>query len=466
MKSKNMFDKDIYSRRRRSLISAFKKGILLFPGNPEAAMNYPANTYHFRQDSTFLYFFGIDLPNLAAVIDIDEGEEILFGDDFGIDDIIWMGPQPSTTELAGMAGVVKTLPFASIRDWLQKVVRQGRTVHFLPPYRGETKIQLSEWLSIPVGQLKEKASVQLVREVVRLRSVKDEHEIREIEKAVEITREMHITAMRMARPGIYEYEIAGKLEGIPGIYKGNISFPIILSINGQTLHNHYHGNRLKEGRILVVDAGAETSMHYTGDITRSIPVGGKFTGRQKDIYEIVENANREAIQSARPGITNLEQHLRAARIITGGLKEMGIMKGAVEEAVACGAHALFFPHGLGHMMGLDVHDMENLGEQYVGYDETISRSTQFGLASLRLARTLVPGFVLTIEPGIYFIPALIGIWKKEKKHADFINYAEVEKYLDFGGIRVEDNILITEDGARVLGLPIPKTVREIEEFMK
>ena len=466
MKSKNMFDKDIYSRRRRSLISAFKKGILLFPGNPEAAMNYPANTYHFRQDSTFLYFFGIDLPNLAAVIDIDEGEEILFGDDFGIDDIIWMGPQPSTTELAGMAGVVKTLPFASIRDWLQKVVRQGRTVHFLPPYRGETKIQLSEWLSIPVGQLKEKASVQLVREVVRLRSVKDEHEIREIEKAVEITREMHITAMRMARPGIYEYEIAGKLEGIPGIYKGNISFPIILSINGQTLHNHYHGNRLKEGRILVVDAGAETSMHYTGDITRSIPVGGKFTGRQKDIYEIVENANREAIQSARPGITNLEQHLRAARIITGGLKEMGIMKGAVEEAVACGAHALFFPHGLGHMMGLDVHDMENLGEQYVGYDETISRSTQFGLASLRLARTLVPGFVLTIEPGIYFIPALIRIWKKEKKHADFINYAEVEKYLDFGGIRVEDNILITEDGARVLGQPIPKTVREIEEFMK
>jgi Xaa-Pro aminopeptidase len=461
-----MFQKDVYINRRKKLASFFSNGILLFPGNLESAMNYAGNTYHFRQDSTFLYFFGLDLPGFTGVIDIDSGNEILFGNDFEMDDIIWMGPQPAVKDLAESVGVKKSIPFSALKDYLQEALKKGKVVHYLPPYRGETILQLYEWLGIPIAEIKQKSSVPLIKAVVDLRSVKADIEIKEIEAAIDITREMHITAMTMAKPGVYEYEIAGKITGIPPSHNGELSFPIILSINGQTLHNHYHGNKLKEGRMLVVDAGAESSFHYSGDITRTVPVGGKFSTRQREIYEIVLKANTETIMKAAPGVPNLDQHLLAARIIASGLKDLGLMKGDVEEAVRRGAHTLFFPHGLGHMMGLDVHDMENLGEDYVGYDDTVTRSSEFGLAYLRLAKKLKPGYVLTIEPGIYFIPALIDLWKSEKKHVDFIEYQKVETYKDYGGTRIEDNILITAIGARELGKPIPKTVKEIEEVMK
>ena len=306
----------------------------------------------------------------------------------------------------------------------------------------------------------------MINAVVKLRAVKDQYEISELEKAVDVARIMHTTAMKMAYPGNFERELAGAIEGIALSHGGPVSFPVILSMDGQTLHNHYHGNELTEGRMVVCDAGAETSMCYSSDITRTFPVGGKFSEQQKEIYEIVLQANVDTIKASKPGVSYREVHLMAARIIAEGLNGLGIMKGDVDEAVKAGAHALFFPHGLGHMLGLDVHDMEGLGENYVGYSDTLKRSDQFGLAYLRMGRELEPGFVLTNEPGCYFIPALIDQWKAEKKHAQFINYDQVEKYRKFGGVRIEDDVLITESGSRILGTPIPKTVEEVEDTMR
>ena len=440
--------------------------MVLILGNTEASYNYPANTYHFRQDSDFLYFFGLDHPGFAGVMDIDENKDYIFGNDVDIDDIIWMGPQPSVKEQALKAGVENTAPFAKLTELLNDAKVRGRKIHFLPQYRGENFIQLEKLLGIPVAKIKEEASVELIKAVVSLREVKDDFEIEEIEKAVAIAYEMHTTSMKMAMPGVVEREIAGTIEGISLAMGGPVSFPIILSVHGETLHNHYHGNTLEVGRMMVTDAGAETTMHYASDITRTVPVGGKFDRRQKEIYEIVLNANMKAIEATKPGIPNLELHLLAARTIASGLKDLGIMKGNVDDIVREGAHAMFFPHGLGHMMGLDVHDMEGFGEDFVGYNDEFKRSSQFGTAFLRLAKRHQPGFVFTIEPGIYFIPALIDMWRKEGKFTDFINYDKVESYKDFGGIRIEDDILVTETGHRVLGKPIPKTVDEIEEIMR
>lgn len=460
-----MFDAKVYTDRRNRLREEIGSGILLFPGNPEAAYNYPANTYHFRQDSNFLYFFGMAHPDLAAVIDIDNNKDYIFGNDVDLDDIIWMGPQPLMKDRAAKVGVENTAPFNDLFDLVKGAKAQGRKVHFVPPYRGETFMLLEELIGMPFNRVKEHASVELIKAIVKLRSVKDEYEIAEIEKAVDIAYEMHTTAMRMAMPGRIEREISGTMEGI-SLAKGNpVSFPIILSIHGETLHNHYHGNTLTESRMMVADAGAETTMHYASDITRTVPVGGKFNQRQKDIYEIVLEANMKTIEATRPGISNRELHLMAAKVIVDGLKDLGLMKGNTNDAVNAGAHAMFFPHGLGHMMGLDVHDMEGLGENYVGYDEEIKRSSQFGTAFLRLGRKHQPGFVFTIEPGIYFIPALIDQWKAENKFTEFINFDKVESFKDFGGIRIEDDILVTDTGYRVLGKPIPKTVAEVEEVM-
>ncbi len=353
----------------------------------------------------------------------------------------------------------------ALADFVKEAKAKGRKIHFVPPYRGETYKQLEDLLAIPYADVRSHVSEELIKGIVALRSIKDEFEIVEIEKAVDIAYEMHTTSMRMAMPGVVEREIAGTIEGISLGLGGPVSFPVILSIHGETLHNHYHGNVLKEGRMMVTDAGAETTMHYASDITRTVPVGGKFNQRQKEIYEIVLEANMKTIEATRPGITNRELHLMAAKVIASGLKNLGLMKGNVDEAVAAGAHAMFFPHGLGHMLGLDVHDMEGLGENYVGYDNEIKRSDQFGTAFLRLGRKHQPGFVFTIEPGIYFIPALIDQWRNEKKFNEFINFDKVESYKDFGGIRIEDDILVTEDGYRVLGTPIPKTISDIEETM-
>ena len=460
-----MFAKEVYWQRRKMLRNLLGDGIILIPGNEESSMNYRANTYHFRQDSSFLYFFGIDKPGFYGVCDVDNDKDILYGNDFDIDDIIWMGEQPAVSDLAAGVGIESSASINDLGDILKKALKSGRKVHLLPPYRGDHMLALTKLMGVDDEGLTKLVSQELIAAVVKLRSIKDQYEISEIEKAVDVAWIMHTTAMKMAFPGNYERELAGAIEGIALSHGGPVSFPVILSMDGQTLHNHYHGNELHEGRMVVCDAGAETAMCYASDITRTFPVGGKFSTRQSDIYNIVLKANMETIKASIPGRTYREVHLMAARIIAGGLKELGLMKGDLDEAVALGAHALFFPHGLGHMLGLDVHDMEGLGENYVGYNESLKRSEQFGLAYLRLGRELEPGFVVTNEPGCYFIPALIDQWKGEQKHAQFINYDQVEKYRGFGGVRIEDDVLITESGSKVLGTPIPKTVDEVEKTM-
>jgi len=461
-----VFPKEIYWQRRKMLREMLGEGVVLFTGNEESSMNYGSNYYHYRQDSSFLYFFGINRPGFYGVCDVDEQQDTLYGDDFGIDDIIWMGEQPSVVELAAKVSVELTGTLESLAKFLKQCLKKGRKVHILPPYRGDQVITLAGITGRGMNQVDELVSQELIKAVVKLRSVKDTYEIGEIEKSLDVARIMHTTAMKMAYPGNFERELAGAIEGIALSHGGPVSFPVILSMDGQTLHNHYHGNELEEGRMVVCDAGAESAMCYASDITRTFPVGGRFSDQQKEIYNIVLRANTESIKASAPGRTYREVHLMAARIIAGGLKDLGIMKGNPDEAVKAGAHALFFPHGLGHMMGLDVHDMEGLGENNVGYDNEVKRSDQFGLAYLRLGRKLEPGFVVTNEPGCYFIPALVDQWKGEKKHEEFINYDQVEKYRGFGGVRIEDDVLITEDGSRVLGTPIPKTVGEVEDTMR
>ena len=461
-----MFSKETYTTRREKLKGSVNEGVILLLGNVDVPMNYRSNTYRFRQDSNFLYFFGLDQQGLAGIIDVDSGEEILFGDDAGLDDIIWMGPQPPLAERAQSIGVSKTAAYAGLYEIIRDARRKGRKIHFLPPYRAENKLLLEELLGVKPAEQQAAASVELIMSIVSLRSVKEQQEIVEMERAMDTAWLMHTTAMKMAKPGVYEHEIAGVVEGIAISANGMLSFPLILSVHGETLHNHSHDNKLEKGQLLLMDGGAETAMHYATDHTRTMPVGGKFSPQQKEVYEIVLNAQVQAIRAIRPGIAFKEVHMLAAREIATGLKDLGLMKGDVESAVAKGAHALFMPHGLGHMMGLDVHDMEDLGEDYVGYDDEVKRSEIFGTAFLRLGRKLQQGFVLTVEPGIYFIPALFEQWQQEKKFIDFINYDKVKNYIGFGGIRIEDDVLVTADGYHVLGKPIPKSVADVEAVME
>ena len=459
-----MFKKEVYIERRRRLSEQLQKGLVLFLGNTDVPMNYPSNIYHWRQDSTFLYFYGLDYQNMAAILDLDSGNEYLFGNDVSLDDIIWMGPQITTEEKAFQCGVSHQLPYAKLHEMVKAAIKQGRKIHFLPPYRAENKIMLEHLTGIKPDAQKGQASIELIKAVVALRSIKDEDEVKELEKAMETAWIMHTTAMKMAKPGVYEREIAGAIEGIALAAGGMLSFPAIVTVRGETLHNHYHGNKLKKNDLLLVDTGAETSMRYASDHTRTTPVGGKFTPRQKEIYDAVLDAQLKAIEAIKPGVTNLSVHLLAAAVLTDRLKDIGLMKGDTASAVEQGAHALFMPHGLGHMMGLDVHDMEDLGEDYVGYDDEIKRSDIFGTAFLRLGRRYQPGFVLTIEPGCYFIPALIDQWQSEGRFKEFINYEKVNEYLDFGGIRIEDDILVTDSGHMTLGRPIPRSAEEVEQI--
>lgn len=462
----HLFNKDVYSNRRKKLKEEMKSGVLLFIGNQEASFNYPANTYAFRQDSNFLYYFGLDLYNLVGVMDVDADKDIIFGNDVDIDDIIWMGPQSTMKDMSAKVGIQNSAPLTELEEYLKEAIVEGRKVHFVPPYRGEHKLQLSALLGLNPCKVADYVSVDLIKAVVKQREIKEDVEIEEIEKAVDIAYEMHTTSMRMAaKPGRVEREIAGTIEGISLAKGGPVSFPIILSVRGETLHNHHHDNVIEAGQMMVTDCGAETTMHYASDITRTVPVGGKFNDRQKPVYQAVLDANMAAIEAIKPGIEYREIHFLAAKVIVEGLIKAGIMRGDAQAAVDAEAHTLFMPHGLGHMMGLDVHDMEGLGENYVGYDEKTVRSKNFGTAYLRLGKELKPGFVLTVEPGCYFIPALIDQWKAENKHAEFINYDVLETYKDFGGIRIEDDILVTENGYRVLGKPIPKTIEEVEAVM-
>lgn len=461
-----MFSKEVYVNRRNALKAKMNSGVLLFLGTSEAAVNYPGNTYRYRQDSNFNYFFGLTDPDLAAIIDLESGEEIIFGNDVDIDDIIWMGPQPFIKDKAESVGVSKSFPFAELEKYISEAKAKGRKVHFLPPYRNHNKILLNKMLGVDFDQMKAQASEDFIKAVVSLRLIKEECEIAELDKACNIGYAMHYTAMKMARLGMVEQELVGVMEGI-AISQGLMpSFPIILSQNGETLHNHSHHQVLTDGRLIVIDAGAETNSNYCSDFTRTIPSSGKFTTRQKEIYDIVAAANNHVIEISRPGISYTDVHLSMARIMAQGLKDLNILKGDVDEIVANGAQALMMPHGLGHNMGMDVHDMEDLGENYVGYDDNYKRSTQFGLGSLRMGKMLEKGHVITDEPGIYFIPALIEKWKNEGTNAQFINFDVLEKYYDFGGIRLEDDILITDEGCRLLGSKrLPITTEEVEREM-
>lgn len=454
-----MFSTETYIQRRQALKKGFDSGLLLFLGNNETGCNYEDNTYAFRQDSTFLYFFGLPYAGLAAVIDLDTNQEIIFGDELTIDAIVWMGAQPTLREKCHAAGITQVQPANALGKYLEQATLKKSLIHYLPVYRDEHRLALWHLLHVQPGN--EQPSGLFIRNVVNLRNYKTAEEVAEIEKACIATADMHLAAIRMVRPGMRECEVAAAVEAIAFAQNYRLSFPTIATIHGQTLHNHYHGNEIKSGDLFLLDAGAETERGYAGDMSSTIPADLHFTTRQREIYEIQLATHEAAVAALRPGIRFEEVYDRSACVMVEGLKSVGLMQGDAAEAVAQGAHALFYPHGLGHMMGLDVHDMENLGEAYVGYNGQ-PKSKQFGRKSLRLARELEPGFVHTIEPGIYFIPELIARWKSEKKFEAFINYQQVESYIGFGGIRNEEDYLITETGCRLLGKKIGKKPADIE----
>ncbi|MBI9068195.1 MAG: aminopeptidase P family protein [Salinivirgaceae bacterium] len=460
-----MFKKETYIKRREKLKKEVGNGLILLLGNSESPMNYADNTYHYRQDSTFLYFTGINHPDLVMLIDCDSGEEILYGDDYTIDHIVWMGQQATIASKAALCGINESQALAKLQAKLDKAKNQSRKIHFLPVYRHDNKIRLFEWLGVHPAKVSDEASLELIKAVINQRNYKSDEEIVEIEKAVNTSVDMHVAAMRMAKPGICESEIAAEMQRIAEAENGHLSFPVIATINGQTLHNHYHGNVIKDGQLFLLDCGAETEMGYAGDLSSTFPVGKTFTPEQKEIFNIALAGHEAAIDMLKPGVEFKEVYYQSARTIMEGMKSMGFVKGNIEDALINGAHAMFFPCGLGHMMGLDVHDMEDLGEVYVGWDG-VPKSTQFGLKSLRLGRKLEPGFVLTIEPGIYFIPDLIDLWKKNKTNAEYLNFDMLEKYRNFGGIRNEEDFLITPDGKRLLGKQKPKTIEQVEAERK
>jgi Xaa-Pro aminopeptidase len=456
-----MFPVQTYIDRRARLQAQFSSGLLLFLGNDESPMNYAANTFHFRQDSTFLYFFGVDQPGYAAIIDLDEGRTVIFADDLTIDDIVWTGILPTVAELAAKGGVTETRPAVALDAVVKDAVAKGRPVRYLPPYRPENKLKLFDLLGVHPGRQHDGASVDLVRAIVEMRVIKSPEEVAEVEKAVDTSVDMHLAAMRMVRPGMMESAVAARVTEIALAEGEYLPFPVIATVHGETLHNHFHGNTLKSGDMFLLDAGAETAMHYAGDLTSTFPVDATFTPRQKEVYQVVLNAHLAAVGACRPGVRFRDVHGLTCRALAAGLKDLGLMKGNLDDAVEQGAHAMFFQCGTGHMLGLDVHDMEDLGEVWVGY-EGQPKSTQFGLKSLRLARPLQPGFVFTVEPGLYFIPELARRWKAEGKFTDYIDYGTLETYLDFGGIRIEENVLVTPDGCRILGKWRPRTLEEVE----
>lgn len=462
-----MFKKDIYIDRRNKLRSKMKSGLVVIIGNNESPVNYPSNGYHFRQDSNFLYFFGINQAGFVGVMDIEADNDCIYADDFSLDDIIWMGDLPTVKEQAAMVGVSSTYSLRELQLTLQNAIKSGRRIHFLPQYRTDNRMFLQSMIGVDTAFQPQYVSQELIKAIVSLREIKSVEEIEDIERACEIGYEMHTTAMRICREGIYEREIAGVIEGIALSKGAGVSFHSIVSQNGETLHNHCHANKLQNGRLLLIDAGAETPMNYCSDNTRTIPVSGKFSPLQRDIYNIVVSMVDRAMDIIKPGVTYKSVHLEVMKVLVEGLSSVSLMKGNVEDAVAAGAGAMFMPHGLGHLMGLDVHDMEDLGENFVGYNQEIERDAQFGLASLRMAKRLEKGHVLTVEPGIYFIPALLKKWQEQKINANFINYDKVSQVLGLGGIRIEDDVLITETGRRILGKKrIPYTVEQVESFMK
>ena len=460
-----MFPAEVYIERRKKLAQLVQSGVLLFLGNANSPINYQDNVYPFRQDSSFLYYWGLNCPDLAAVLDVDEGVETVFGNELTSDELIWWGQQVSLKEAAAAVGIRQVRPFQDIESLIEKVLQGNRTVHFLPQYRVNNGLKILRWLNIPLDDVPDRVSRLFIKSVVAQRSVKSEAEIEEIEKALSTSHAMHVNAMRMTSPGMYELEIVGAMESTAYANGGcRMAYPPIFTVRGEVLHNRFHTNRMNAGDLAINDSGAESPLLYASDITRTIPVAGRFSDQQKEIYSTVLHGQETAIKAMRPGIEFRKIHWLASKALTEGLQQVGLMKGDIESSVRAGAHALFFPHGIGHMMGLDVHDMEGLGEDLVGYSDDIRRSDQFGLSNLRFARALKAGFVLTVEPGIYFIPQLMDRWRAEKKHESFIRYEALDAFKGFGGIRIEDDLLITQNGCRVLGKPIPKTIEDVETY--
>lgn len=459
-----MFSKEVYARRRQTLVAKMadsaaegKRGIALFIGNTEAPAQYKDNCYKFRQDSTWLYFFGIDQPLYAAIIDLDNGNETIFANDVEIGDIIWMGPQPSVASVAASVGVEKSAPYTDLNAAVAKVLAEGRPVHFVKPSSYYNTMKIASLLGCGTDEVAGRFSLALTKAIISMRLVKEDCEIEAIDDACNLGYEMHTVARNSIVPGIIEQEIVGKMDGVTLSKGWGVSFPTILTQHGETLHNHLHDKIIEPGKLMVIDAGAESNVHYASDFTRTYPTSGKFTAKQREIYQIVCDCNEFAFSMTRPGISYREVHLKTMHLMLEELRALDIVRGDVQDMVEAGIAGLFMPHGLGHNMGLDVHDMEDYGENYVGYDDDQRRSPQLGLGSLRMARKLVPGNVITDEPGIYFIPALIEKWKSEKTDQGFVNYSKLESYYDFGGIRLEDDVLVTADGARRLGkerLPI------------
>lgn len=459
-----MLSAEIYTQRRAKLAETLPSGLALIMGHDDTPMNFKDNPYPFWQDSTFLYYFGLNEPGLIGLIDLDESYPALFGHNRTLDEIVWAGEAPTLLERGEDIGVEDCRPLEELVDQISLALQAGRSVHFVPPYRDSTTLKLARLLEVPSGDVHAIASRELVRAVIAQRSIKSEEEVGEIEYAAELAREIHTLGMRLARPGMKEQEVVGAIEGLLLSKGSTVSFPVIFSVRGEVLHNHSHENIMQEGDLAILDAGAMSPARYASDITRTFPIGQAFSSRQKDVYQIVLTAQEAAIEAIRPDTPYEEIHILAARSMAAGLKDLGLLKGDTDAAVEQGAHALFFPHGLGHMMGLDVHDMESLGEDDVGYDDSVSRSTQFGRAYLRLARKLEPGHVITVEPGLYFIPQLIDSWASEQRLAEFIAYDKLDEWKTFGGVRIEDDLLVTEEGYRLLGQPIPKSVQEVEEL--
>lgn len=462
-----LFSKSTYVERRNELKKLVGSGLVVLFGNNDSPANYPSNTYKFRQDSSFLYYFGLHRNGLVGVIDVDNDREYLVGDEIDIEDIVWYGSVTSVAEMAEMTGVARTAAMRELPAIVESAKAQGEEVHFLPPYRFDNQIQIMDLLGIHPSQQKAAASLKLIAAVVKMRTTKTEEEIAELERAAEIGYEMHTTAMRLCRPGITEQYIGGMVDGIANAYGCMVSFQTIATQHGEVMHGNPSPAKLEAGRLMLVDAGAETNENYCSDNTRTTPVSGVFTQKQKDIYNIVVECHDHVLEVAKPGVKWWDVHFAVCRIITERLQQLGLMKGDVEESLKAGAHAMFLPHGLGHSMGMDVHDMEGLGQVYVGFDKEVRPSTQFGTNALRFGRRLQKGFVVTDEPGIYFIPALIDDWKKNGTNAQFLNFDKIDEYRDFGGIRIEDDVLITDEGCRFIGSKrIPYHVEDVEEFMR
>ena len=456
-----MLKTETYRQRRGKLREALEGGVVLWLGNALQPRTYPANTYPFRQNSSFLYYAGLSDPDLAVLSWVEEERDVLFATPLTIDDIIWDGPLPTAEERASLAGIGETAPLADLGSTLEDLRKKGVTIHYLAPFQADAVARMADLLGVQPSAVAAGESMPLKRVVVDHRLHKSDEEIAEIENALEVTSRMYAAAMGITRPGLLEMQVHGAMQGVALADDRHQCFQPIVTVRGQILHNETYRGTLEAGQLLMMDSGAESPSGYASDITRVVPVSGTFTRKQRDLYDIVHAMQTGAIEGARPGVTNLELHLGAARTCASGLKDLGLMKGDPGAAVEAGAHAMFFPHGLGHMLGLDVHDMEDLGD-IVGYGEGVERSTQFGLGFLRMARTLEPGFVFTIEPGIYFVPALIDKWRSEGLHTDFIAYDRVEEFRDFGGMRIEDDVLVTQEGHRVLGPHIASTADEVE----